>query len=342
MGRFFFQLLLLMGTVQSFHPITKTSSRISLQSSRLNSEAPRISQQSTQLNSAAPRTGTKRYAPKNEERRSHYSPVKRRLRQLPGELYGNYSDAILAKQDIYSVLNLAKSGKADAALTLFDRLISGGECVIRKKECNLLIKELGDAGHLDHCDEVLAIMKSVNIEPTLITYSTLISRAGSWLKLPRVEAYYNAMIAASIVPDVQCYNSLINAYSKMGYLDQAIALIDEMRSHGIHPTVVTYNTIIGSYARVGDTKQILTMLREMKTATPPVLPNQRTYSSLAQSYCFHDQVDVAYDLIRQMEREQQQVSDVTYSMLLHRYCLSSIDYVPIIDCLVIVLVALVT
>ena len=258
----------------------------------------------------------KRYSPVNEERRSHYSPVKRQLRNQSPPRNSTLIEAIERKQDIYSALSMAKGGKADAALKLFESLVVSGECVIRRKECNLLIKELGDNGFLQHCNDVLRIMKRVRISPSLITYSTLISRAGSWLKVSLAEEYFREMMSLKIAPDLSCYNSLINAYAKVGNTAQAVEIFESMASEGgVAPNVVTYNTIVDAFARVGNTFQILTLMRRMRSEN--ITANERTYCALIQSYCFNDQVGVALNLTSQLERDKYRVSEITYSTLLH-------------------------
>ena len=248
---------------------------------------------------------------RSDERRSQYSPFKRQLRR-PGV---NSSLHAEAKQDIYLSLSLARAGRPDEALALFLTLVAQDSRVIRPKECNLLIKELGDRGCLDHCANVLQIMKSGGIIPTLVTYSTLISRSGNLLKTQLAQQYFEEMLGEGIAPDLSCYNSLINSYAKVGNTHRALELFADMALGDIAPDVITFNTIIDAYARAGRPALILDMMREMRSRN--LSANERTYCSLVQAYCQSDQVEVALNLTARMERDRIRISEVTYSTLLH-------------------------
>jgi pentatricopeptide repeat protein len=59
-------------------------------------------------------------------------------------------------------------------------------------------------------------MRSTGLKPSIITYSTLISRAATWKKVVEAERYFAMMHEDGITPDVQAFNSLMNAYAKVG------------------------------------------------------------------------------------------------------------------------------
>jgi pentatricopeptide repeat protein len=187
------------------------------------------------------------------------------------------------------IIHLAKHGAADSAVAAFQNLLSvstekpakrppvSGDSMtsvaalkIRQnvaaplRQCNMLIKEMADAGQFDRCADVLRAMQSAGVRPSIVTYSTLISRAGAWQKVAVAERYFNQMKHDGIKADVQAYNSLINAYAKETETDRALAVLAEMDREQVKPTVVTFNTLIDSCARSGEVHKAEDMLKRMK------------------------------------------------------------------------------
>lgn len=60
-----------------------------------------------------------------------------------------------------------------------------------------MIKELGDKGELVYCGKIVELMRRLNMRPSIVTYSTLISRAGAWKKVSLAERYFQEMIRYS-------------------------------------------------------------------------------------------------------------------------------------------------
>jgi pentatricopeptide repeat protein len=62
------------------------------------------------------------------------------------------------------------------------------------------------SGHLSHAEIVLDLMNSHSITASLVTYTTLISRAGAWKQVDLAERYFDQMISAGLRPDAQAFN----------------------------------------------------------------------------------------------------------------------------------------
>ncbi|MCH8086630.1 MAG: hypothetical protein IIC81_02135, partial [Chloroflexi bacterium] len=81
-------------------------------------------------------------------------------------------------------------------------------------------------------------MRREGIQPDVVTYNTLISKAPSY---ETAEAWVETMRREGIQPNVVTYNTLI---SKAPDYPTAMGLLETMRDEGIQPNVVTYNTLI--------------------------------------------------------------------------------------------------
>ena len=77
-----------------------------------------------------------------------------------------------------------------------------------------LIKELGDRGELQYCGQVLSLMRSWGMRPSVVTYSTLISRAGAWKKVALAESYFQEMIRLDFKILLQCISLIISIFCK--------------------------------------------------------------------------------------------------------------------------------
>ena len=270
-------------------------------------------------------------------RKSKYSPAKRRLRyddSLPNGRHQKEKNTAVGMQKVVNLVREKKRREAMDALvnlveeeTLIKMIHAEGGNVPRTskrkklftlRDFNILIKELGDRGYLEECQEVLSLMKTCSVKPSLVTYSTLISRAGAWQKVQLAEKYFDKMEADDIRPDVLAYNSLINAYAKGRQPERALQVLHRMDRHKdppLYPTVVTFNTLIDSFARAGAVDKAHAMLREM--ARRHLKANERSYSSLVHAYCEAGRVSEARIIVESMSDKGIHPTAVTYSLLLH-------------------------
>eukprot|EP00904_Undaria_pinnatifida_P002498 jgi/Undpi1/12249/HiC_scaffold_5.g01925.m1 len=177
--------------------------------------------------------------------------------------------------------------------------------------CNKFLRALGDAGRIDDAVVAYEAMAACELHPTIVTFSTLISRAGACRRVRVAERFYEEMLQAGITPDVQAMNSLINAFSKAGSPDQALKAFDEMSRYGVAPSVITFNSLIDACARAGDIDRArLVFSRLLKSG---LTPNDRTFSALIHSHA----VDDAFGLLQEMRARGLEPNRVTYSALIN-------------------------
>ena len=239
------------------------------------------------------------------------------------------------------------------------------------RECNAALKNFGDAGKLLRALKMFGKMrKATSLDsmisegllprvhygfghiptPTLVTYSTLMSRAISVGKPLVALRLWNLMIRCDrtksgplmIVPDVKATNILMNTYSKLGDLNSCIHLLQQMET-GIgsdvfckmRPNHVTYNTLLDACRRVGDLGLGLDVRDKMKCRG--LSPDLRSYTSLIstvarrQSSSKHRQFttdakveyfhgakdpDMAFSLLEEMKADNLIPNGVTYCALI--------------------------
>jgi pentatricopeptide repeat protein len=214
------------------------------------------------------------------------------------------ADASLVVDQLESLVNLTSEWKLTR---------SNGR--VQLKEYNLIIKELGDNGHMEQCEAIFRLMKADDVIPNLITYSTIIAKAAIWQKVGLAEKYFELMHASGVVPDAPVYNSLANAYAKSGQPERAFELVRVMEGRGVAPTVITFNTLINSCAHSGDIARASSVPQMMNQRG--ISPNSRTFSSLIHICCQAKEYNRALKLLASMKRENYEPTDVTLSLLVH-------------------------
>lgn len=182
--------------------------------------------QSIRVNNNKPR-----YNPTSENKKSKYSATKMKLRST-GKTASSYSTSS-SRVHIQKMLQIAHKGPIEGLLraitdannatmqfALAHATNSTAQVRLNIREYNMLIKELCDGGRIQECSKILLEMAKAGVKPSVVTYTTLISRAGAWQKVQLAEMYFRKMLDDGISADAQAYNSLINAYAKAGETDR--------------------------------------------------------------------------------------------------------------------------
>ncbi|CAM9646791.1 unnamed protein product, partial [Chrysoparadoxa australica] len=183
------------------------------------------------------------------------------------------------------------------------------------RECNKFLRTAGDQGMLTEAITAYEAMVARGLNPTVVTFSTLISRAGAACKLSLAERFYHEMLARGVKPDVQAMNSLINAFAKAGEQNAAIEMVGVMREMGLTPTLITYNSLIDACARAGDSREASVVFGWILEAG--LAPNERSYTSLISLHARAGKVDDAFHALDEMRELGLQPNPVTYTALIN-------------------------
>lgn len=267
--------------------------------------------------------------PNGSYRKSKYNPTKHRLRTTTSitdnnrltNSTNNYSriknalhegTTLTYHQKIENAFYYAGKGLSMEAINIINDLLDTN-CTINIKDCNVLIKELGDQGCLEQCEELISVLKYHKVPLSIVTYSTLISRAGTWKKIHLAEKYFNQMLQDGIIPDVPAYNSLMNAYAKVDNIHKALEVLNDMVKAQLFPSIITFNTLIDACSRDGNVINAQAVFSLMKQRN--YQPNARTYSALIHTYCQARQLTTAFKLMHEMVNvEKLKPNAVTYTV----------------------------
>ena len=172
-----------------------------------------------------------RYNPTIENKKTKYSATKMKLRSTSRAIPLHSTNS---RNQVQEILQIAQKGSMEALLRAITNAnnatmqvfiaeaqnISEPAVRLNIREYNMLIRELCDGGRIEECSKILTVMAKAGVKPSVVTYTTLISRAGAWQKVQLAEMYFRRMLDDGIKADAQAYNSLINAYAKAGETDR--------------------------------------------------------------------------------------------------------------------------
>jgi pentatricopeptide repeat protein len=120
-------------------------------------------------------------------------------------------------------------------------------------------------------------------------------------------------------PNARIYSTLMKGYMKVGRLDDVVWTIRAMKQEPdpvSHPDHVTYTTVITALVNAGSMEQAHEVFDEMTRANIPA--NRFTYNVLIKGYCKKFQLDMAKELMHEMESRIGLSPDVvTYNILIN-------------------------
>jgi pentatricopeptide repeat protein len=209
------------------------------------------------------------------------------------------------------------------------------------RDCNAALAAFGDAGDLLRALRLFGKMRKVAActnrtmivpTPTLVTYSTLMSRAIKFSKPLVALRLWDLMIqkrSPGAIPmediDVKAANIRMNCFAKLADVSQAQNLLQQMITGDgpdvprLPPNIVTYNTLLHACQRAGDLDAALAVVRHMHHCRP----DARTYTSLMATVARQKSASagrndpsLAFVLLDEMKSRGIRPNGITYSALI--------------------------
>lgn len=158
------------------------------------------------------------------------------------------------------------------------------------------------------------------VQPTAVTFGCMLEALvmnqcvdEAW---QLVEKAWNDTKQREMVNTVS-YSTILKGFSLRRRTDRVLALYQEMRERLIPCNTITYNTILNACAMAGEVHHIPRLVTDMKSASPPVLPDLVTYSTLVKGYCAAGDVTRAFKVFQEMKEDTNFVPDeILYNTLL--------------------------
>merc|ERR1719269_522836 len=147
-----------------------------------------------------------------------------------------------------------------------------------------------------------------------VVYSTLLKGFAQARQPERVHNVYEEMLDAGISCNTVSYNTMIDANARTGNMAKAAELFNSMNAHRVSPDVITYSTLVKGYCQAGDIDMGFQVLREM-TQSGKHDPDEILYNSLLDGCAKQHRVDDALNLLEEMHKNHVRPSNFTLSIL---------------------------
>ncbi|PKA56071.1 Pentatricopeptide repeat-containing protein [Apostasia shenzhenica] len=184
------------------------------------------------------------------------------------------------------------------AFEIYESMETSG-CPLDTSTYDLMIPALARSGRLDAALRLFQDLKSrIGDRPGFSIYSALVDSLGKSGRLDAAVGIYREMLSTGYKPSVTMYISMIESLVKAGKLDAGLSLWDEMKAAGFRPNFGLYTMMVEAQARSGRLDVAATLFSDMEKAG--FLPTPSTYSSLIEMHSAAGQVDSAMRLYNSM------------------------------------------
>ncbi|KAJ6373834.1 hypothetical protein OIU78_029510 [Salix suchowensis] len=252
------------------------------------------------------------------------------------------------------VICLAKLGKLDDAVKLFDRLIGSEDCVLSNAACtmilegfyeqdkfleafdyfvrisdanvklgmwiyNVLINGLCHQGYVGEAIQVFDIRcKNTGLPPTLHMFKTLFFGLCKKGWLVEAELVFEEMEVQGFFVDKVMYTSLMNAHGKNKKMKMAMRVYFRMLKKGCDPDICTYNTLIHGFLKMGLFDKAWVLWNLMSDMG--IQPNEVTYNLMICYYCKQGKLDCAFDYFVRISDPNVKLGMLIYNVLINGLC----------------------
>ncbi|MQM13186.1 hypothetical protein Taro_046108 [Colocasia esculenta] len=214
-----------------------------------------------------------------------------------------------------ALINLFLSrGLPYKAFEIYESMESS-DCTMDAATYDLLVPALARSGRLDAALKLYEEMKSSpGLRPSFSIYSSLVDSLGKSGRLDQSLRLYREMQGAGHRPSAAMFGTMIESFIKAGKLDAGVKLWEEMKGAGFRPNFGLYTMVVEAHAKSGRLETAAALFSEMEKAG--FLPTPATYASLIEIHSASGQVDAAMRLYSSMVSAGMRPGLNTYTALL--------------------------
>lgn len=168
---------------------------------------------------------------------------------------------------------------------------------------SIILQGFASQGEVDMIAAVLDQMRSADIQPTRVHYTTIIKFLALRRDPASAEAIYKQALREGITPDHIMITALMNAHVEAGSWAGVIRVFDYIKASA-HPrlqlTIDVYNTLLKAYVLIGTPfHTVSTLFRKLRHTG--ARPDAYTYALVIQSACDAGLMNTASDLLVEMQ-----------------------------------------
>ncbi|KAL2612347.1 hypothetical protein R1flu_024039 [Riccia fluitans] len=181
-----------------------------------------------------------------------------------------------------------------------------------------MMKDCRDSGDLPKLRDLLISLKTDGHQPTVHSYSILLSFMVSKGQMQEALKVWKTMDEDGVAADTICYNTLLNGWCSVGNLDEATAVLKEMKARKFQLSTSTYNTLMKGFGLAGRAAEAMKLLQQM-TLEDTAKPNRQTYNILVNAWAQMKDIDQARRVLQLMRNAGFTPDVVTYNTIAKAY-----------------------
>ncbi|KAG0587095.1 hypothetical protein KC19_2G140400 [Ceratodon purpureus] len=222
---------------------------------------------------------------------------------------------IEAPPEVYNILIDAccKHGHVSRGLDLLDEMQQKGK-KLSPYAFNPFICDFARWGMHEEAFEMKAAMGRLGVQPSVVTYSTLINCCVKLGDMERAYSLLAEMKTNGIEPNAHCYNPLIMGFGSQERLDRALEVLKEMLAAGVQPDSYTYSMLIFACSMVRNEDKAVELFEGMLQRG--VQPNAAIYSAMASVFARCGNLERSIEMVKEIERRGEEVGTEAKSAVL--------------------------
>jgi len=181
---------------------------------------------------------------------------------------------------------------------------------------NTLLDACARCGRMDYLARIEADIKANDVSPNVITYSTMLK---GHCQNGNVQAGFEILAQmkkdSRLKPDEIVYNSLLDGCAQNGLVDEGLGLLAEMQNVGIPPSNFTLSILVKLMNRARRVDRAFSIVDEV-TKKYKFSPNVHVYNNLIQACASNQQLDRAFEVMKEMKMKRVAPDSRSYSILL--------------------------
>lgn len=185
------------------------------------------------------------------------------------------------------------------AQSVFDEMIRL-EIEPTMKSFTLLLSAYSRMGNSSKCEEIVNHMHKFGLTPDTFILNTMLNLYGRLGHFEKMEQVLSAMENGASRPDISTYNILINIYGRAGFLEKMEELFMSLSYKNFRPDVVTWTSRLGAYSRMKQYTRCIEIFEEMIDSG--CYPDGGTAKVLLSSCSSEDQIQQVTAVIRTIHK----------------------------------------
>ncbi|CAE8704838.1 unnamed protein product [Polarella glacialis] len=164
--------------------------------------------------------------------------------------------------------------------------------------------------------EILLAMKQAGIKANLVTYSTMLKgHCQSGNLRAGFDLVQEMRTVAGIKPDEIMYNSLLDGCAQNNLPDEGLKVLQEMQADNVKPSNFTLSVLVKLMSRARRLDGAFQMVADLSRKYG-LRPNSHVYANLVQACCYAKQLQRALDTLEEMVEKSVQPDARTYTFLI--------------------------